>query len=377
MVKINKKLSGQRLRQERHNLALSQSDVAEKIGAAEISISRWEQGTMTPHPYYMRELCKLFDKSTRWLFPSENSDDASEDSEELFPPVLESLTATGSVFHYNTALTDASEFYGRRGECIPLFRRLRQRSSVSIVGRRRIGKSWLLKYLGFIASSELGMGYQIACIDATLPSCNTLDHFTESMLKELDIPLPEQPSITENMASLEKTVKAFAAKNEVLVLCIDEFEGLCDKQGALLSLLEQLRAITNVGLCLVIASRDPLISIITRKLGPSGACSPFFNVFEQMTLKPFIRKEAEAFARAKSAQAGFSEEEYIYLMTLGQEKEGQEQWFPLRLQLVGKMIEEDKYFSQKDVLYPYIPEMQDYWQEFIIRLEEKYRGVVE
>jgi hypothetical protein len=292
------------------------------------------------------------------------------------PQKGEEYRGMNSVFRFNTSLTDVREFFGRRGECIPLLRRLRLRSSVSIIGQRRIGKTWLLSYLRLVAPTQLGPGYRIGYVDATLPSCNTLDDFTASLLEVAEVSSFERSTTNEHLIRLEQAVKELGEKQETLVLCIDEFESLCEKAGFQMTVLERLRAMTNLGLCLLTASKEPLLRVVAEKVGKSGETSPFFNVFEQITLKPFVRKEAEAFAQAKSIQAGFTAQECAYLLQFGQEEEGSQQWPPLRLQLVGKMIEEDKILSEQEPLYPFLPTDAHYWQEFKDRLEEKYRGVV-
>ena len=131
-----------------------------------------------------------------------------------------------------------------------------------------------------------------------------------------------------------------------------------------------LRAMAQAGLSLVVASKSPLIDII----GNNGQTSGFFNIFEQLIMKPFSAKEAERFAQFKGTQAGLSDEERSRLLQFGQQ--GVEYW-PLRLQLVGKMLLEDKILvareNDSDYYRPYDP---SYWQEFEQRLEETYRGVV-
>ena len=338
--------------------------MAEIVGTTAMNVSRWELAQTTPSLYYRRKLSDLYQKSLEWLFPLEDEE----------PQTMNN--AFSSVFHSSTKLLSANEFYGRRGVWIPLANRLRQQSSTSIIGQRRIGKTWLLQYLGYVAPNYFGSDYHIGYIDATQSSCATLNDFTAAILVVFNITFPATTTMSENLASLEKKVKASKNQNEVFVLCIDEFEGLCDKQGFLLNMLEQLRALTNYGLCLVIASRRPLINIIAQNLGNAGKTSPFFNVFEQITLQPFIRKEAEAFAQDKCKQAGFTDQEYSYLMKFGQEQEGQEQWFPLRLQMAGGMMEYDKYYSRTEPLYPFIPDESGYWQAFAERLEATYHGVM-
>lgn len=80
------------------------------------------------------------------------------------------------------------------------------------------------------------------------------------------------------------------------------------------------------------------------------------------------------FAQAKSAQAQFTEQERTHLLRYGQWP-GQ-QWPPMRLQLVGKMLETDKTLAACDDPDRYRPDAPLYWQEFERRLEEVYRGGV-
>src|SRR5579884_3719218 len=169
---IDKKLAGQRLKQERERLALTQAEVAEKISTTPINVSRWELGKTAPTPFFRRELCALFDRKPSWLFPFL----------EAIQEATAYLDSVDAIFRFNTPLTDACEFYDRRGALIPLFRRLKLQSSVSVVGPRRIGKTWLLSYLQLVVREYLGASYRIGYVDASSACCTTLDRFTASML---------------------------------------------------------------------------------------------------------------------------------------------------------------------------------------------------
>src|SRR6266567_7863336 len=56
-----------RLRQEREQRALTQSEVAERLGTTQINISRWENGITVPSPFYRQKLGELFGKSIQEL----------------------------------------------------------------------------------------------------------------------------------------------------------------------------------------------------------------------------------------------------------------------------------------------------------------------
>lgn len=283
--------------------------------------------------------------------------------------------AVQMVFHFNEPLPAVDEFYGRVRERITLLDRTGKGISTSIVGPRRIGKTWLMRYLQLVAPGELPSHTRLVYLDATRPSCSTLNGFLGEALTGLGIPIVDRAALTMN--TLEAVVKDLKAHKQVPVLCIDEFEGLCRQPGFSLDLLVHLRAIASDGLGLVTASKQPLMDVVTTILGEQGKTSPFFNIFEQITLKPFTQLEAEEFAQAKSAQAGFTDDERVALLKYGKEGQNRRQeWPPLRLQLAGKTLLADKHLAATENPHFYRPTEQSYWREFEQHLTETYRGVV-
>jgi AAA domain len=266
-------------------------------------------------------------------------------------------------------LPSADELYGRVGERKTLLDRAYTQASTSIVGQRRIGKTWLVQYLMLVAERELGSRFRMAYLSATRPSCRTVSGFTYEALRELGYAEPMTKGAVD-LALLEKYVQDLQRKNHPPVLCIDEFEGFDRKQEFDLNFFKHMRAIAEAGLSLVVVSKIPLIEIV----GEPGKTSGFFNIFEQLSLGPFTRKEAELFVREKSAQTGFTEREQNVLLRYGQiDGKG---WFPLRLQLAGKLLFEDKTLADESDPSYYRPDDLEYWKHFEQRLEEKYSGAV-
>jgi len=354
--------------------AWSQEEVAEKIGTTQANLSRWERGITTPIPEHLRQLCVLYQKKP----------------EELFPEAIEGTAASAEVvstggadpvFWYNMMLPDPAEFYGREREQQRLFNRVRKAESTSIVGPRRIGKTWLLRYLQLVAPQQLGPQFVIGYLDATSPTCATLVGLTTEMLNVLDIPLPSDGSTEANLRALQAGVKELRASGRLPILCIDEFEGVCKTPDFRLEFLEYLRAIAQDGLGLVAASKVPLIDIAKKKkmkknmMEQDWQTSPFFNIFMQISLKPFSLQEASRFVQSKGKEAMFNETECDYLLRYG-EYEGQKLWFPLRLQLVGTLLHEDKLLAAQGAPELYRPDDPDYWREFEERVEEAYKGTV-
>src|SRR6202035_3233404 len=98
--------------------------------------------------------------------------------------------------------------------------------SSSIVGPRRIGKTWLINYLRLVISQNSGSNFRLGYLDATAPSCATVPGFTSSAVEALGN--IETESASSGLVVLEKVVKNLRLRNIFPVLCIDEFEGLCN-----------------------------------------------------------------------------------------------------------------------------------------------------
>ena len=275
-----------------------------------------------------------------------------------------------AIFFVNVAPPTAKEFYGRVRERMALLAHARKGGCVSIIGPRRIGKSWLVSYLRLVTPDELGADFRLGYIDATWPSCTTAEGFITAALKALDYPsfsLPEHP----DLISLEHFVKDMIAKKQTPILCVDEFERLTQRAEFDLAFFTELRSITQAGLGMVVVSKDPLIYILSENL----KTSPFFNVFVQLGLAPYDQEDAQQFAQEKSAQAGFTDRERAYLLKYAQVS-GQQAWPPLRLQLVGELLLTDKRLSASAGHHHYRPDDPEYWMEFKERLEGMYQGMV-
>ncbi len=356
------------LSSERERRFWTQADVAERLDTLLVNVSRWERGVSIPGPYHRQKLCDIFGLGFDEFSFVDQSHASLEGLEKELP------VENPSTFHFNEPLLDPKEFYGRSREWVTLRSRLLRRSSTSIVGPRRIGKSWLLTYVKFVMR-DFSERIHICYFDARRPSCNSVEAFLRTVLTELNIPL-SQVSLASSLVMLEYLERIVYHKRDqqqIVVLCIDEFEGLCTMPDFQFSFLEGLRALTQIGLVLITASERSLVDIVSEALGEQGKTSPFFNIFQQLRLKPFNEYEAQKFVKEKGIQAGFLQQEREILLRYGQMSA--QQWPPPRLQLVGKMLEEAKYLALYEDASYYRPDEAGYWVEFEQRLEETYRGV--
>jgi AAA domain len=288
------------------------------------------------------------------------------------------IAQTGQpIFHFNLPLRNPDEFYGHNAARTTLITRISNGGSSSIVGERRAGKTWLLTYLQLIASthSKLGQAYSIAYISAEHPRCKTLAGVVQWALEGLKIPLSSHDPGLQPLDQLSLGVRALKKQGTIPVLCIDEFEGFNNRQEFDIDFVEGLRAMTQTdGLILIIASKRPLKELIEDL---TGQTSPLFNVVQQISLRPFTEKEAQDFGRDKSSMAGFTKKESDFFLSQSvlYKANGEPYWPPLRLQLVGQMLLDDKQDMQRQPLDGQLGDF-NYLSNFRKRLDEKYQAVV-
>jgi transcriptional regulator with XRE-family HTH domain len=395
--KNDRRKFGARLGQLYTRAKLTQDELAHRVGVSSAAIRNWENGQhgitaeklqkvievlLLAHAFWegeedkeAKELWVLaalkvaFDE--RWFSALRHNVPAVARGPLLQDEERESLEGADSVyqptraiFFFNTpTLPETAEFYGRWRERISLEERTYNRASTSIIGPNKIGKTWLMHYLRLTAQQKLGKHFRVAYVDALSPSCMTVEGFTAVAARQFGVSLtPEY--VEQGLTPLEQVVASLLDGKQVPVLCIDRFETFITRPAFDQHFFGGLRALAQAGLCLVTTSKRRLVDIVTE----ATQASSLINVFDQIALRPFNEREAMDFVKKKGEQAGFTEQERQYLLHYGELEE--HSWLPLRLQLVGQMLLEDK--RSED----YQPQDTDYWQNFTLRLEERYRGVV-
>lgn len=322
-----------RLRTAREKRGWTQAEVAEKIGTTSVNVSRWENGITSPSRYYRQKLSTLYAISIRELGL------AHESEEEEIPG------AAVPVFLFNEPLSEPGELYARQRERKTLLSRTARKASTSIIGPRRIGKSWLMQYFRLVAPEQLGSRFRIGYIDAMSSRCRTVTGFVAEALSKLGLFVPQ---VIEGLETLDKGLQELLAHKLFPVLCIDEFERISSREEFSLDFFEGLRAMTSTSdLVLIIASKSPLRQVVDKR----AQGSPFFNIFEQISLKPFSYTDTEQFIFEKGNVARFQSNERQYLWTYGRMSENEQAWWPIRLQLAGKILLDDLDQARKDPNY--------------------------
>ncbi len=320
------------------------------------------------------------------LFPSSSSQPSSTNSTSS-PAIANDprvhnggsrhADVTQPIFYFNLPLRDPREYYGRALARETLISRTANGGSSSIVGERRVGKTWLLEYLQLVAPTHqmLGSAYRIVYLSATHPQNKSVAAFAQHALELLKVPQHSIDDHQSPLSQLSQGVRDLKQLGVVPVLCIDEFEGFDNKQEFNSDFVEGLRALAqDDGLVLITASKCPLREFIE---GLTGQTSPLFNIIQQISLNPFNSQEAHEFVNAKSRQASFGEKErnYFFQWSALYSTDGKQYWPPLRLQLVGQMLFDEKQEPQGSISDDQ-PDDVSYWSNFKQRLEDAYQAVV-
>lgn len=287
--------------------------------------------------------------------------------ESLADADIEETSATKKVniliFQVSTPLAHLSDFYGRKAEYRTLLNRIKKGASTSIVGEQKSGKTWFLTYTFLKARSEFDSGgIKMGYMNAAESSLKTVSGFTNEALRVLNFSSTFTSPGDRSLAFLDAYIRDLVEEGQTPVLFIDNFEAFTKQEEFNSRFFEALRAMTQVGLALVVASRQSLIRIVSR----STNRSPFFNVFAQIKLSSFDLNEAQEFVHSKAIQAGFTDQEQDDMLHYGQDSSGR--WPPLRLQLVGNMLLEKKDRNRLDYEYDVLKNSR----EFEKQIEKEY-----
>ena len=202
------------LKVERKRQGWSQAEVAEALGVSTRTVSRWEQGIVLPHPYYLEQLCNLFGKTAEELnlLPDTSGDNAPEvlipASFLADPAILEFLGYANSLLGRDSVLMQVKERLFAAN--VP--------SSIALAGLPGIGKTALAAALA--TDQQVQLHFRDGILWARLgPHPNVLGHLAR--WGEL---LGVLPSQVENIKSREAWSRALQAaiSTRQMLLIIDD-----------------------------------------------------------------------------------------------------------------------------------------------------------
>lgn len=106
---LEQKAFGEKLRNHRKNLALSQEEVAEKIGISAQAVSKWENGDCLPDCFNLAAICRVYGISADLLLETEtvgNIDQVASKIEQLADEYIWTQSGLG---RYNDTLWDGKK----------------------------------------------------------------------------------------------------------------------------------------------------------------------------------------------------------------------------------------------------------------------------
>lgn len=223
-------------------------------------------------------------------------------------------------FHPRMPLDDIAWFYGRTDTLDRLFGYLNKPNpqNLSIVGQRRIGKSWLLQRVvrdTALHKRLLGEPEHFSFIYWDLQSEPQLDQpiffqrLVELILRHVPQPLADDCRALYDPAKIEDSLTdildLLKSESHRVVLCIDEFAAITRSKQFAEDFFAHLRSLfQQPALTCVTASYRSLGELC--HLGPD---SPFFNIFTRIQIGLLENPEARQFITESFAAAGVTVEE--------------------------------------------------------------------
>lgn len=214
------------------------------------------------------------------------------------------------------AIKDPAQFFGRAREVSKIFSRIAasRPQSISVVGERRIGKSSLLYYIShpqvrarFLDRPE---AYAFAFIDLQQKRRITLTEFFRELFALLAKETGEESftRLEPTFDSVRAVLENFRRQGRKLIILMDEFDAITTNRAFDLEFYSFLRSIANnYDVAYVTSSARDLQELCYTQL---IADSPFFNIFTNVFLRAFTRKESLELITRPSAEAGLPLEGY-------------------------------------------------------------------
>ena len=206
---------------------------------------------------------------------------------------------------WRTTIKDPADFYGRNEEIEYIYERIGSKTpqSVAVVSERKMGKSSLLYYIYHEKDKHLDdpKKYIFVFIDIQGEIINSRDDFFKVLLKRLRENEKHRDRIVldnrDNHKNIEETVSKLDGDGYKIILFLDEFDLLLQKESVPPELYENLRALANRYAVAYITATVKTPIELTKEYG-----SPFFNIFTRKSIGAFSKDEAMELIEVPSAR---------------------------------------------------------------------------
>lgn len=279
------------------------------------------------------------------------------------------------------AIKDPAQFFGRAREVSKIFSRVgaSRPQSISVVGERRIGKSSLLCFINHPQIRERFLdrpeSYAFAFIDLQQKRRLTLTEFFKELFALLAKETGDKSlnKLQPSFDSLRSMLENFRRDGRKLVVLFDEFDAITTNRAFDLEFYSFLRSIANnYDVAFVTSSARDLQELCHTQL---IADSPFFNIFTNVFLRAFTRKEALELITRPSAEAGLPLEGYARrIMEIGG-------YFPYFLQIACSayfdyLLENDGKLDRQEVEATFLDEAKGQFRFIWDHLSEGPRRAI-
>jgi len=240
-------------------------------------------------------------------------------------------------------IKNENDFIGRKRELSTIISRLRNGSSVSVVGERRIGKSSLLYHLFLTGNKRLDdinkTSYRLFYIDAHSALFSSPSDFASEIVTAFTISHDAEEVKEKPLKVLTRGLKTFRKSGTLPILLIDEFEKLSEKKAIFVdSFFESLRSCCNSNMLAIVTASQHTLKNLTEK---NGLTSPFWNIFYSVPIGGFAvdddhnKNEVIDFIHRFWDALSPSDEEVLFLLNYGSNH-------PLVLQTVSFHLYENR-----------------------------------
>lgn len=279
------------------------------------------------------------------------------------------------------AIKDPAQFFGRSREVSRIFSRLAasRPQSISVVGERRVGKSSLLYYINHpeVRARYLDRpdSYVFAFIDLQQKRRLTLTEFFKELFALIAKELNDEAvaALEPGFDSVRALLEKFRRSGRKLIVLFDEFDAITANRAFDLEFYSFLRSIANnYDVAYVTSSARDLQELCHTQL---IADSPFFNIFTNVFLRAFTRKEAMDLITRPSREAGLPLEAYARRIT---EIAG---YFPYFLQIAcsayfDHLMENDGKLNREEVEAAVLDEAKGQFRFIWDHMSEGYRRMI-
>jgi serine/threonine-protein kinase len=288
---------------------------------------------------------------------------------------------TSNPYLNRVAIKDPRQFFGRAREVSKIFSRIgaSRPQSISVVGERRIGKSSLLQYINNpeIRSRFLDRpsSFVFVFIDLQQKRRLTLTDFFRQFFALVSSEVEDQAieSLDPCFDSVRGVLENFRREGKKLIVLFDEFDAITANRAFDLEFYSFLRSIANnYDVAYVTSSARDLQELCHTQL---IADSPFFNIFTNVFLRAFSRKESLELITRPSGEAGLPLEGYARrVMEIGGH-------FPYFLQIAcsayfDHLLENDGKLNREEVEATFLDEAKGQFRFIWDHMSEGQRQVI-